>query len=141
MPTVYTTGPHLDRAHRYDAGLDLVAAESVTLAPMAVTQIATGSRVAVPIGAVGFVCPRSGLGLNEKVILAPSPGVVDAGYRGELMVGLLNLSGQPYQVEAGQRIAQLVIVPLVAAAVVNTGHLPAAVDQRGADGIGSTGKS
>lgn len=127
------------RAHPGDAGLDLAAAEAVTLAPGARAAVATGWAMAVPQGMAGLVVPRSGNALRHGLTVANAPGLIDAGYRGELKVILVNLGGDPVRVAAGDRIAQLVIVPVSPAAPVEVDELPAS-DGRGDGGFGSTGR-
>jgi dUTP pyrophosphatase len=126
-------------AHPGDAGCDLVAAESVTLAPGERALVGTGLAVAIPEGHGGFVLPRSGLATKHGVTCVNAPGLVDAGYRGELRVALVNLDpAEPYTVHVGDRIAQLVIlaVPAITFRVVE--RLPEATRNEG--GFGSTGR-
>src|SRR5512145_1816795 len=92
-----------------DAGLDLVAASPVTLAPGARALVPTGIAVAIPAGYAGFVLPRSGLALRHGVTVLNAPGLIDAGYRGEIQVLLVNHDAAPVTFERGARIAQLVI--------------------------------
>jgi dUTP pyrophosphatase len=126
------------RAHPGDAGLDLVAAEAAELPPGGRAAVPTGLAVAIPDGHAGLVVPRSGLARRHGVTVANAPGLIDAGYRGELMVLLVNLGDAPHRVDAGDRIAQLVIVPVALAVPVETAELPAS-DGRGEGGFGSTG--
>ncbi len=127
------------RAHPGDAGLDLVAVEPAGLAPGGGrAAVPTGIAVAVPHGYAGLVLPRSGLARRHGVTLSNAPGLIDAGYRGELVVLMVNLGDAPYRVEAGDRIAQLVLTPVALSQVICTDHLPAS-DGRGEDGFGSTG--
>ena len=128
--------PH--RAHPGDAGLDLVAAERATLAPGGRAALPTGLAVAVPQGHAGLVLPRSGLARRHGVTVANAPGLIDAGYRGELMVLLVNLGAEPYTVEAGDRIAQLVVSPVSLADAVEVDELPPS-DGRDEGGFGSSG--
>jgi dUTP pyrophosphatase len=127
-----------ERAHPGDAGLDLVAAEARDLAPGARVAVPTGIAIAVPSGHAGLVLPRSGLARRHGVTLANSPGLIDAGYRGELLVVLINLGAEAHRVEPGDRIAQLVIAPIAMSRVVETAELPPS-DGRGEGGFGSTG--
>ena len=127
-----------ERAHPGDAGLDLVAAEARDLAPGARVAVPTGIAIAVPPGHAGLVLPRSGLARRHGVTLANSPGLIDAGYRGELLVVMINLGAEAHRVEAGDRIAQLVIAPITMARAVETNALPPS-DGRGEGGFGSTG--
>ena len=123
-------------AHPGDAGLDLYAAEPAEVTRETVL-IPTGVAVAVPDGHVGLICPRSGLS-EHGVTVANAPGVVDAGYRGEVMVRLTTTSVFPYQVHRGDRIAQLLIVPIIRPKVTIVDHLDNT--QRGTGGFGSTGR-
>ena len=127
------------RAHPGDAGLDLRATSEGVLPPMAGATFGTGFHIRIPQGYAGFVMPRSGLNMHKGVF--PPTGVVDAGYTGEVLVKLYNLGAKPILINRGDRIAQLVIVP------INTDELhyvdsPAELGdtERGADGFGSTGK-
>ncbi len=124
-------------AHPGDAGLDLAAAEAVTLAPGQRVAVSTGLAVAVPDGWVGLVHPRSGLALRQGLTVVNAPGTVDAGYRGELKVLLVNLGDDPVKIEQGDRIAQLLLQEVAHAEVVEVDELDATV--RGAGGFGSTG--
>jgi dUTP pyrophosphatase len=126
------------RAHSGDAGLDLAAAEACELAPGARAAVATGIAVAIPPGHAGLVVPRSGLARRHGVTVANAPGLIDAGYRGELLVLLVNLGDAPYRIEPGDRIAQLVVVPAASCAVREVEELPPS-DGRGAGGFGSSG--
>lgn len=126
-------------AHPGDAGLDLTSVEPVELAPGARAVVRTGLAVAVPDGHVGLIHPRSGLAARHGLALVNAPGTVDAGYRGELKVIVINLDpAHPITLEAGVRIAQLVIQPVVNLEPVEVADLPASA--RGADGFGSTGR-
>jgi dUTP pyrophosphatase len=127
-----------ERAHPGDAGLDLVAAEARDLAPGARVAVPTGIAIAVPPGHAGLVLPRSGLARRHGVTLANSPGLIDAGFRGELLVVMINLGAEAHRVEAGDRIAQLVIAPIAMSQAVETAELPPS-DGRGEGGFGSTG--
>jgi len=122
------------------AGMDLVAAldAPVTLAPGDRRAVGTGLAMALPAGFEGQVRPRSGLAIKHGITVVNAPGTIDADYRGECMVLLVNLGREPYTVESGQRIAQLVIAPVVQAAIAIASELPATV--RGAGGFGSTGR-
>jgi len=125
-------------AHPGDAGADLCAAEAVTLAPGERSTVGTGTSVAVPDGFAAFVVPRSGLAARHGITIVNSPGTVDAGYRGEIRVTILNTDAStPYSVAVGDRIAQLIIMPVVRARFVPVDRLPQS--QRGEAGFGSTG--
>jgi len=126
------------RAHPGDAGLDLVAVEERRLAPGERVAVPTGLAIAIPVGFAGLVLPRSGLARRHGLTLTNSPGLIDAGYRGELTVLMVNLGQEPYTVRAGDRIAQLVITPVSLAAAVEVDALPQS-DGRGEGGFGSTG--
>jgi len=126
-----------ERAYPGDAGLDLAAAERVELAPGARAVVGTGLAVAIPDGHAGFVQPRSGLAAKHGIAVVNSPGLVDAGYRGELKVVLLNTDREEaFVVEPGMRIAQLVVVPVTTPEPVEVTELPAS--ERGERGFGSS---
>jgi dUTP pyrophosphatase len=127
------------RAHPGDAGLDLFAAEPLELAPGERAAVPTGLAIAVPDGHAGLVLPRSGLAREHGITVANAPGLIDQGYRGELMVLLVNLGPQAHRIEAGDRVAQLVVVPVALPAPVEVDELPEAGDGRGAGGFGSSG--
>ena len=120
-----------------DAGLDLPAAEAVTLGPGERRLVPTGLAVAIPEGHAGFVLPRSGLAMQKGVTVLNAPGLIDSGYRGELKVLLINHGALAVGIERGERIAQLVIQPVAQARLVETDRLPESA--RGAGGFGSTG--
>ena len=125
-------------AREGDAGLDLYAAETVTLAPGARAAVGTGSAVAIPPGCAGFVLPRSGLALRQGVSLVNTPGLIDAGYRGEIRVILINHDLEAtVTVSRGDRIAQLVIQRVEAVDLVEVEKLSTTL--RGSGGFGSTG--
>jgi len=126
------------RAHPGDAGLDLVAAEGRELAPGARAAVPTGIAVAIPEGHAGLVVPRSGLARRHGVTVANAPGLIDAGYRGELVVLLVNLGDVAHRIAPGDRVAQLVVVPIALCEVRRVGQLPPS-DGRGEGGFGSTG--
>lgn len=121
------------------AGADVVAAvtEDVSLQPLERRAVPTGLVLAVPPGHEVQVRPRSGLALRHGVTVANAPGTVDSDYRGELMVILVNLGSEPYVVRRGDRIAQLVVSPVVQVAFVERMELPPS--ERGSGGFGSTG--
>ena len=125
-------------AHAGDAGLDLSACERVELRPGERATVGTGLAVAIPEGYAGFVQPRSGLASRHGITIVNAPGLVDAGYRGELRVVLLNTDSIAlFVVEPGMRIAQLVVMPVEAAELREVDELPAG--ERGVRGFGSTG--
>lgn len=121
-----------------DAGADLTAAEDVELAPFQRALVGTGVAVAIPEGYAGFVHPRSGLAHRLGLSMVNAPGTIDAGYRGEIKVNLVNLDAtMPIVLRRGDRIAQLVVQPVVRARFVPVEELPDS--ERGASGHGSTG--
>jgi dUTP pyrophosphatase len=125
-------------AHPGDAGADLVATEDVVLAPGERATVGTGLKLALPNGYVGFVVPRSGLAMKHGITIVNSPGTVDAGYRGEVRVTLLNTDArEPYAIAAGDRIAQLIVMSVPAVRFVEVERLPGS--DRGEGGFGSTG--
>lgn len=127
-------------AHPGDAGADIVAAEAVDLAPGARATVRTGLSIALPDGYAAFVVPRSGLAAKHGITVVNSPGTVDAGYRGEIQVTLLNTdSSVAYSVAVGDRIAQLIVMPVIKARFVQVESLPGS--HRGSSGFGSTGYS
>ncbi len=125
------------RATPNAAGMDLFSTETVTIDPGQVCLVGTGVAMALQPWHVGFVCPRSGMALRDRVTVLNAPGVVDPDYRGEVGVILINLGDEPYQIKAGARIAQLVIVPYASPRIVEVDALPGT--KRGAGGFGSTG--
>jgi dUTP pyrophosphatase len=126
------------RAHDDDAGYDLHAAEAATIAPGERASVGTGIAVAIPDGHAGLVLPRSGLAARHGIALANAPGLVDAGYRGEVRVLLLNTDREStFEVAPGDRIAQLLIVRHEAPALVESESLGDTA--RGDGGFGSTG--
>jgi dUTP pyrophosphatase len=126
-------------AHPGDAGADLRAADDVELPPLGRALVPTGLAIAVPPGHAAFVHPRSGLASRHGVTVANAPGTIDAGYRGEVMVILVNLDpATAYQVKRGDRIAQLVVQPVVTASFSEVAELPDTA--RAAGGFGSTGR-
>jgi len=125
------------RAYEGDAGLDLSACERVELGPGERAVVGTGLTVAIPDGHAGFVQPRSGLAARHGIAVLNSPGLVDAGYRGELRVVLLNTDrAERFVVEPGMRIAQLVVVPVVLPEPREVSELPGS--ERGEKGFGSS---
>ena len=119
------------------AGMDVVAAEAVTLAPGGRHTVATGLAMAIPPGFEVQVRPRSGLALKHGVTVPNTPGTIDSDYRGELKVILINHGAAPFEVRRGDRIAQLVLAPVVQAAWLEVSELDETA--RGAGGFGSTG--
>ncbi|HKG10404.1 MAG TPA: dUTP diphosphatase [Gaiellaceae bacterium] len=125
------------RAYPGDAGLDLTAVESAELAPREGATIGTGLAIALPEGYAGLVLPRSGLATKHQIGVLNAPGLIDAGYRGELRVILHNHGDQTFRVHAGMRIAQLVVVAVEDVRLVEVDELPAS--ERGEGGHGSSG--
>jgi dUTP pyrophosphatase len=125
-------------AHPGDAGADLAATEAVVLAPGERATVGTGVAIALPDGYVALVVPRSGLAAKHGITIVNSPGTVDAGYRGEIRVTLLNTDAHDsYTVSVGDRIAQLLVLPVSRAHFVPVEKLPGTA--RGEGGFGSTG--
>lgn len=126
------------RAHEGDAGYDLFAAEEARLGPGERASVGTGIAVAIPEGCAGLVLPRSGLAMRHGISVVNAPGLIDAGYRGELRVLLLNTDrSEPFEVAPGDRIAQLVISRVESPDLVELESLDETA--RGAGGFGSTG--
>ncbi len=127
------------RAHGEDAGYDLHAAEPARLEPGTRASVGTGIAIAIPGGHAGLVLPRSGLAARHGIALANAPGLIDPGYRGEVRVLLLNTDrDQPFEVEVGDRIAQLMIVAHASPELAEVAELDSSA--RGAGGFGSTGR-
>jgi dUTP pyrophosphatase len=118
------------------AGMDVLAAEDVTLAPGARHAVATGLAVAIPPGYEIQVRPRSGLALKHGISVPNTPGTIDSDYRGELKVILINHGGEPFEIHRGDRVAQLVLAPVTIAQWQEVAELDAT--ERGAGGFGST---
>lgn len=128
------------RANSTDAGLDLYSAQNVVIPPRSRLLVSTGIAVAIPVGLVGSIRPRSSLAAKYGVTVLNAPGTIDSGYRGEVKVLLYNTSTYYYEVELGDRIAQLVCEYVALPTPLEVDELPEAVDQRGTGGFGSTGK-
>ncbi|ALJ20436.1 dUTP diphosphatase [Microbacterium sp. No. 7] len=131
--------PHLPvYAHPGDAGADLVATEPVRLEPGQRALVGTGVRIALPEGYAAFIVPRSGLAAQHGITIVNAPGTVDAGYRGEIKVALLNTdAAEAFDIAPGDRIAQMIIMPVTRARFVPVDELPGS--DRGEGGFGSTG--
>ena len=126
-----------ERAYAGDAGLDLAACERHELEPGERASVGTGLAVAIPEGYAGFVQPRSGLAARHGITIVNTPGLVDSGYRGELRVILLNTDArEPFVVEPGMRIAQLVVLPVPELEFTEVDELPDS--ERGVRGFGSS---
>lgn len=128
------------RATDGSAGLDLRACttDEICIMPGETAVLPTGLAVALPEGSVGLVFGRSGLGIRHGIVPANAVGVIDADYRGEILVGLTNHSAEPYIIVPGDRIAQLVVVPVLTPPIEEVENLSETV--RGEGGFGSTGK-
>ncbi len=125
------------RAYSGDAGLDLASCERIELAPGERALVPTGLAVAIPEGFAGFVQPRSGLAAKHGITIVNSPGLVDSGYRGELLINLQNTDpGAAFVVEVGMRIAQLVVLEIPELELVEVDELPDS--ERGVRGFGSS---
>ncbi|EPD83347.1 deoxyuridine 5'-triphosphate nucleotidohydrolase [Microbacterium sp. oral taxon 186 str. F0373] len=125
-------------AHPGDAGADLVSSESVRLEPGARALVGTGVRIALPDGYAAFVVPRSGLAAKHGITIVNAPGTIDAGYRGEIKVALLNTdTREAYDIAVGDRIAQLIVMPVPRVHFLPVDDLPDTA--RGEGGFGSTG--
>ncbi|HEU6445302.1 MAG TPA: dUTP diphosphatase [Gaiellaceae bacterium] len=125
------------QAYTGDAGLDLAACGRHELGPGMRALVPTGLAVAIPEGHAGFVLPRSGLAARSGITIVNAPGLIDAGYRGEVQVVLLNTDIEtPFVVEPGMRIAQLVVLPVPAVGLVELDELPES--ERGVRGFGSS---
>lgn len=124
-------------AHPGDAGMDVRSIETVTLRPGDRALVRTGLVFQLPPDAEAQVRPRSGLALKHGVTVLNAPGTIDAGYRGEVGVILVNLGAEPFTVEKGMKVAQIVVAPVVRAGIVEVAETD--TTERGADGFGSTG--
>jgi dUTP pyrophosphatase len=126
------------RAHAGDAGLDLYALDALRLGPGERAPVSTGIAVEIPVGQAGLVLPRSGLAARHGIALVNAPGLIDSGYRGELRVLLLNTDReQTFSIEAGDRIAQLVLVGIRTPVPIEVDELDRS--ERGEGGFGSSG--
>ena len=127
------------RAHEGDAGLDLYACESAHIGPGERWGVGTGIAVEIPAGHAGLILPRSGLAREHGISLVNSPGLIDAGYRGEVRVLLLNTDpAETFRIEPGDRIAQLLLTPIAVAEPMETAVLTDS--SRGEGGFGSSGR-
>lgn len=126
------------RARDGDAGLDLQANDTVKVGPGERAMVPTGLAVAIPAGHAGLVLPRSGLASRQGLTLANSPGLIDEGYRGEIIVAVINLDpDQAVEIRKGDRIAQLLVVPFAEVTAAEVTELPPS--SRGEGGFGSSG--
>jgi dUTP pyrophosphatase len=138
IEVLIASGQVPEYSHPGDAGADLHAAEAAVLEPGQRVTIGTGVSIALPDGYVAFVVPRSGLAAKHGITIVNSPGTVDAGYRGEIRVTLLNTDlSEAYPVAVGDRIAQIIVQPVTRARFVQVERLPGS--HRGESGFGSTG--
>lgn len=124
-------------AHDGDAGMDIRASESAIIHKGEYKVVHTGLYVECPKGHVAYVMPRSGLAVKNGTTVLNAPGVVDSGYRGEIVVPLINLGRETFEVSPGDRIAQLIISPYIKVKPYNVTSL--SDSERGSDGLGSTG--
>jgi len=127
------------RAHAGDAGADLFSVEEMVIPPGERRDIGTGIALAIPPGFAGFVQPRSGLAFRHGLMLVNSPGLIDAGYRGEVRVSLYNSGSEPFKVNVGERIAQLVVQAVEEPEFIAAAEL--GDSDRGEGGFGSTGRN
>lgn len=127
-----------ERKHDWDAGLDMKAAETVTIKPGENRQIGLGVCVQIPVGYVGLMCPRSSIGVNTMLRPSISVGVIDAGYTGEVHQPYTNIGDEPITLQEGERIGQLVVVPLLDFDLEFVDELEPT--ERGDGAFGSTGK-
>ena len=125
------------RAHATDAGFDIYSPIGVNIGVGAKMTIPTGLSIALPENTVGLIYPRSSLGTKHDLILANTVGVIDSGYRGEIMVVIRNQGDHVHTIHTGDRIAQMIVTPYLAPDVVEVDELPAS--DRGTNGFGSTG--
>ena len=138
VDVLIATGETPVYAHPGDAGADLYAAEAVVLEPGVRATVGTGVSIALPNGYVAFVVPRSGLAMRHGITIVNSPGTVDAGYRGEIRITMLNTdTSTAFPIEVGDRIAQLIVMPVSRATFIPVAKLPGS--HRGDGGFGSTG--
>ena len=135
---IFVQGSPPQLARPGDAGMDLVARESVTLPPLGRALVPTGVSIALPPGYLAWITPRSGLAIKHGISMVNAPGIIDAGYRGEISVVLWNTDpNEPFEVVAGERIAQMIVTPHSVAHMVQVDSLPGS--HRGEGGFGSTG--
>lgn len=124
-------------AHPGDAGMDLFSVEEAVLEPLGRKLVSTGLRVEIPVGYEAQIRPKSGMAVKHGISIVNTPGTIDSGYRGEIKVIMINLGGEPYTVEKGSKIAQMVINPIVTAEIEEVDSLEESSRSEG--GFGSTG--
>lgn len=124
-------------AHEFDAGMDLFSVEEKVLGPGESGLIGTGLKIALPKNTEAQIRPRSGLALNHQITVLNSPGTIDSGYRGEIGVILINHGSRPFKVEAGMKIAQMVLASVLRGELLVVGELDDS--DRGEGGFGSSG--
>lgn len=139
IKNIHNNGYELKKAYSGDAGLDLISVVDLEVQTGVVESIPTGISVAIPTGHCGFVLPRSSLGA-KGLIIPNSPGLIDSGYRGEIKVLIFNLKDKVYKINAGDKIAQLVILRQEEIITTEVTNLPESQDGRGVGGFGSSGK-
>ncbi|MBO1901873.1 dUTP diphosphatase [Leucobacter weissii] len=138
LPTVGSPEQFPLYAKPGDAGADLRSAEELVIGPGERALVGTGIAFALPEGFAAFVVPRSGLAVRHGITVLNAPGTIDAGYRGEIKVPLINTDrSEPFRIEAGDRIAQLIVAPVSQARFLPADELPPS--ERGVGGFGSTG--
>ena len=134
-----TDGAPLPRhAKPGDAGLDLTARDSVSIAPFETVMVGTGVAAEIPEGCFGMVAPRSSVASKRGITLANSPSIIDSGYRGEIKLPLHNITSKMQRVEKGERVAQMVVMRHETVRCVEVDEL--SCTERGSDGFGSTGR-
>lgn len=138
LDCIFPEGVDYGYAHPGDAGIDLRSDDDYTVWTCSRQLVGTGLSIALPEGYAAFVMPRSGLAVKHGITVLNSPGVIDSGYRGEIMVPLYNTDQYtPFEIHKGDRIAQLVIMPVIHAELNRVDSLDST--ERGANGFGSTG--
>jgi dUTP pyrophosphatase len=128
------------RSRPGDAAYDLRCADGFLLWPGEQATVPTGVAIALPAGTAGLVLPRSGLAARHGISVVNGPGLIDPNYRGEVRVVLVNLGAERFEAAAGDRIAQLLLVPFLAADTAVVAELPPSPDNRGTNGFGSSGR-
>ena len=134
---ISSSGKIPSQKHASDIGYDISASENITLKTDEVTLVSTGIAINLPAQCAGFVLPRSGLSTKHKITLINSPGLIDPGYTGELLVPLINFSDNDYEIKVGDRIAQLVLINTISVDFKIVDSLPDT--DRSSGGFGSTG--